>query len=82
MMWQMKLLFYEGLPGPVGVLLGGLAKGGDQVVLLIADGKFRSNAKQCGKGNALQQLPGVMVDLVLETGIAAFIGGRQIVDDE
>ncbi len=70
------------LSGLTGVGLGRLAQGLDQVVLIVAERQFRSNAEQGCHRNALQQLSGMEIDLVGQPGKSGCVGTRQVLDND
>ena len=47
-----------------------------------AEGELAADAEHGRQRHALQQLPGVEIDLVGEAGVAAGVGGRQVVDHD
>ena len=47
-----------------------------------AEGELAAHPEHGGERHALQQLPGVEVDLVGKAGVATGVGGRQVVDDD
>ena len=75
---DVQVLLGDALAGPVDVLLSGLANGPDQVALVAAQAQLRADAEQGGERDALDEPPGVVIDLVLEPGIARGIGRGQI----
>ena len=66
---DVQVLLGDALAGPVDVPLGGFADRPDQIALVAAQSQFRADAKQGGERDALDEPPGVVVDLVLEPGI-------------
>ena len=72
----------EMLADLVARVLGGFADGTDEVVPGTAEGELRANAQERRKSYALDQPPGVEIDLVLEAGIAGRVGRRQVLDDD
>src|SRR3546814_18428176 len=70
------------LSGLAGRLLGRLANGAHEIAFIVADRQFGADAKQGRKPDALEQLPAMEIDLILEPGITGGIGGGQIVDPD
>ena len=79
---NIQLSLHKLLPRLIGVFLGGLANGSNEIILFVAKRKFRSHAQQGSKGNASQETPSVIINLVFKARITAFICGGQIVDDQ
>lgn len=77
---NVQVLLDDALAGLVGALGRRLPNGLHQIALGAAKGGLRADAEQCRERDALQEVPGVEVDLVLEAGIACRVGRREIVD--
>ena len=78
---QVQVLLDDPLAGLVGGLLGGFADGLDEVVFVAAEGHLPAHAEKRRQCDALEEAPGVVVDLVLQAGIPCRIGCRQVVDE-
>ena len=52
----------------------------DEVPVAGAGSELAPHAQNCRERDALQELPGVEVELVGETCVTAGVGGRQVVD--
>jgi hypothetical protein len=83
-----EVLFGDALAGLIDALLRRLPERADKtcprprsgVALLAAEAELGADAKESREHHALQKLPGVIIDLILEPGITRGVGGRQIVD--
>src|SRR3546814_2074506 len=79
---EVEVLADDLLSGLAGRLLGRLANGAHEIAFIVADRQFGADAKQGRKPDALEQLPAMEVDLILEPGITGGIGGGPIVDPD
>ena len=79
---DVELTLDKTLSRPVGGLLNALAQRPDKIALGVAERELGADPKDCGKSDALEKLPGVEINLVLEAGIAGGIGRRQILDHD
>jgi hypothetical protein len=75
-----ELPAHEHVAGAVNALLPRPAEGAQEIILFAAESQFTADIEQGGKHDALDQRPGVIVDLVREPGIAFCVGSREILD--
>ena len=61
----------------VGVRSGSLA---DEIALIAAETEFRANAQERRHRDALQDLPGVVIDVILQPGITGGVSSGEIID--
>ena len=81
--WTLRLRSTRRWPARLVVCLRRLAQRPDEVaVAVVAEGELAADAEHGRQRDALQQLPGVQIDLIGEAGIAAGVGGRQVVDHD
>src|SRR6185369_528209 len=79
---DVEVALHEALAGAVGRELGGLLERLDEVAVAGAEGKLAADTEHGGERHALQELPGVEVNLIGEAGVAASVRGGQVVDDD
>src|SRR6185437_1711207 len=68
---DIEVALHQALAGAVGRELGGLLQRLDEVVVAGAEGKLAADTEHGGERDPLQELPGVEVDLVGKTRVAA-----------
>ena len=80
---DIEIAFGQALAGLIDGIAGGTLQDAQQIALLSgAEACLAADSEQAGEHDALDQLPGVEIDLVFQTGIAFIVGGGQIVDDD
>jgi hypothetical protein len=79
---DVEVALHQPLSGAVGRELGSLLERLDEVVVARPEGELAADAEHGGERHPFQQLPGVEIDLVGEAGVAAGVGGRQVVDHD
>src|SRR5215469_16629038 len=64
---DIEILLSDLLAGLIDTVLSGLADGHDQITLPIDD-QLTADAEQCRNRHALEQLPSVIIHLILKSG--------------
>ena len=77
---DVEVLLNNALAGLIDILLGRFANRLDEIALLASERDLGADAQQSGQSHALQQRPGVVIDIIRQPGIAGGIGCGQIVD--
>lgn len=77
---HIEIALDEALAGAVGGRLRGELQRPNQIAVARAESELAADAEHGGECDALQELPGMQIDLVGKAGIAAGIRRREIVD--